>query len=170
MVKITGIRKKKDNKNVKMSRKESDNLARKLMKQLEKNGIGCEVNPETSSRLNVTNCRFTQKYVDKYGYNQSPFTNRKGKVLGWQDWVEFNNTLNDTLDNADVSANIKSLGGKFNIRAGDKRFDEDDWERLSYEDVGGSMSPVIREDAWASRGKGREGWRRERAKRKARGK
>lgn len=94
--------------------------------------------------------RLTSEYVKEHGYNISPFTGRRGRVLGWKDWVRFNNTVNKVMDKYNISANVSSLGGKFKIREGRMKYDEDDWEPLGEENIGSMMEPVARKDAWKS--------------------
>ncbi len=72
--------------------------------------------------------------------------------LSWDDWVEVNDTVNDTLDKFKVNANVKSLGGKFDIRDRDEgRRNENDWSNLEYENVGSMMNPITRKDLIVSK-------------------
>jgi hypothetical protein len=102
----------------------------------------------TNGAVSISGIRLSDEYVKKYGYNRSPYTGRRGKVLGWQNWVEVNNTINNVLDRLGASANASSLHGRFKIREGNKRFTEMDWENLAYENVGSVYQPVYRKDAW----------------------
>ena len=149
-------------------------ITRGLREELLDRGIACDVGRRTGSSIDITGCRLSQEYIDEYGYNLSPYAEmfggklRRGRILGWEDWVEVNDAINDVLDEQDVSANVQSLGGKFKIRRGRDRMRRDDWEDLAYENVGSMMHPISREDAWMSEGRGREGWRRDKQKKKAR--
>ena len=65
------------------------------------------------------------------GYNISPHTQRRGRILNWDDWVKVNNLVNEQLDNEKISANVSSLGGTFKIREGTQAMTESDWESPS---------------------------------------
>jgi len=101
--------------------------------------------------IQLSDIRISQQRIDKLGHNiqYSPYTKsgeRRTRALSWDDWVDVNDAVNDVLDDAGVSANVKSLGGKFDIR--DKysgRRTEQDWEHLATENVGSVMEPVTRE-------------------------
>ena len=167
MPKITGIRKCEPVQDTtrmqtvcrKPTADELDRIRQDLNDEMLQRGIDCSVFELTGTSINLSDCRLTREYIDKYGYNQSPHTGRRGGILGWQDWVEFNDALNDVMDRHGMSGNASSLGGKFKIRSGDQRFTEKDWRDLEQENVGSYMQPVAREDAWDSEGRGRQGWR-----------
>lgn len=125
-------------------------LANEIDSSLRNNGISCFVSTPTSSSIRLQNCRLTDDYVNKHGYNISPYSGRRGRVLNWDNWVTVNNTINKVLDRHDVSANASSLHGTFQIREGKKAFTEDDWEHLGWQNVGSVMSPVSRREAWSS--------------------
>ncbi len=82
------------------------------------------------------------------GHNISPHTGRKGTSLGWNDWVWVNNTINDVLDEMNVSANAQSLHGVYVIRRGSQRFGERDWQEGAWRNVGSMVNPVYAIDAW----------------------
>jgi hypothetical protein len=119
----------------------------KLTSALKRLGYDFGVRP-AGAGFEIRNIRLSDEYVKKYGRNFSPFTGRRGRILGWRNWVQVNNAVNDVLDRMDVGANIKSLGGKFKIRYGKHRFTEGDWEGLAYENVGSVVRPVARKDVW----------------------
>lgn len=104
----------------------------------------------TDSKITISDVRLGDKWVAEKGYNVSPYTGRKGRVLGWKNWVQVNNTVNKVLDELDVSANVSSLHGEFIIRKGKEKFTEDDWEDKAYDNVGSVIKPVYRKDAWLS--------------------
>jgi len=119
----------------------------KLTPSLKKLGYDFNVKP-VGAGFEIRNFRLSNDYVKKHGRNFSPYSGRRGRILGWQNWVQVNNTVNDVLDKMNVGANIKSLHGKFRIRQGTHRFTENDWEGLAYENVGSMIRPVARKDAW----------------------
>lgn len=118
---------------------EPNKLAKEIDSSLEKQGISCFVSTPTSSSIKLQNCRLTDEYVRENGYNISPYSGRRGRVISWDNWVTVNNTINKVLDSHNVSANASSLHGLFQIRDGEKAFTEKDWE-----------SPIRRREAWAS--------------------
>jgi hypothetical protein len=77
-------------------------------------------------------------------------TGRRGRTLNWDDWVEANGIVNEVLDKLGVSANVKSLGGRFRIRRGFEAVK--DWGEREYENVGSVMNPVSRREAWHKEG------------------
>lgn len=119
----------------------------KLTSALKKLGYDFNVRP-AGTGFEIRNIRLSDEYVKKYGRNFSPFTGRRGRILGWKNWIQVNNAVNNVLDRMHVGANIKSLGGKFKIRYGKHRFTESDWEGLAYENVGSMVRPVARKDVW----------------------
>lgn len=106
--------------------------------------------PAPRSSIDFHGIRLSTEWMKEHGHNVSPFTGRRGNVLGWKDWVRFNNAVNKVMDKYNISANVSSLGGKFKIREGRMKYTEDDWEGLADENVGSMMSPVSRRDAWRS--------------------
>jgi hypothetical protein len=124
-----------------------ENVKDKLTSALRRLGYDFNVNPKGAG-FEIRNIRLSNEYVKKHGRNFSPFTGRRGRILGWKNWVEVNNTVNKVLDKMHVGANVKSLGGKFKIRYGTHAFTESDWEDLAYENVGSVINPVPRKDAW----------------------
>jgi hypothetical protein len=119
----------------------------KLTSTLKRLGYDFNVRP-AGAGFEIRNIRLSDEYVKKHGRNFSPFTGRRGRILGWHNWVQVNNAVNDVLDRMDVGANIKSLHGKFKIRYGKHRFTEGDWEDIGYENVGSMIEPVPRKEAW----------------------
>ena len=119
----------------------------KLTSALKRLGYDFNVRP-AGAGFEIRNIRLSNEYVKKYGRNFSPFTGRRGRILGWHNWVQVNNTVNKVLDKMHVGANVKSLGGKFKIRCGIHAFTESDWEDVGYENVGSMIEPVARKEAW----------------------
>jgi hypothetical protein len=126
---------------------DSETVKEKLTSALKKLGYDFRVFPKGAG-FEIRNIRLSDGYVKKYGYNFSPYTGRRGRILGWQNWVEVNNTANIILDKLHAGANIKSLGGKFKIRIGTTALTESDWEEKGYENVGSMVEPVTRKEAW----------------------
>lgn len=132
---------------------DADSVASAVQSSLSAKGYDVMVEPKTSTSVSIRKVRLGKPILETSGYNISPYTNRRGRVLGWRNWVEVNNTINETLDRMNVSANASSLGGRFKVREGKTAFTEDDWEDLKYENVGSVVNPLKRVDAWASEGK-----------------
>ncbi|MHA3965110.1 MAG: hypothetical protein AM325_016405 [Candidatus Thorarchaeota archaeon SMTZ1-45] len=127
---------------------EKSKVVSDLNRSLRAKGYDFNTWTPTGTSIDLRNFRLSDEYVKKYGYNISPYSQRRGRILGWMNWVEVNNTVNAVLDKHKVSANAKTLGGKFKIRRGFKKFTKDDWEEFAYENVGSIMEPVMRKDAW----------------------
>lgn len=123
-----------------------------LKKALKEQGFDFYIDKEKPlNSFNFSQVRLSGEYVKKYGYNVSPYEpHRRGRILGWKDWVKFNNTVNQVLNKHRISANVSSLGGKFKIRKGGIAYGESDWEGLAEENVGSMVQPVARRDAWMS--------------------
>lgn len=101
----------------------------------------------TSTSVDVRNIRNKEShnvmpYSEQMGYGKSRRTN----TLTWDEWVKVNNAINDALDRHHASANVHSLGGKFKIRHGQKRYTAEDWDSLGEENVGSMVNPVRRKD------------------------
>lgn len=133
----------------------SNEVAYELRKGLDELGFTGSVEKINPTAVKASQIRLGDKHIRKYGYNISPYgvmtgETRRGRVLGWRDWVNFNKMVNDVLDKLGASANAHSLGRKFVIRKGKRRYTEADWQDLAYENVGSQMYPVMRKDAWVS--------------------
>lgn len=135
---------------------DSARVADAMRQALDKRGYTANISTPTSTSVRIQNVRLGDKIVSKHGYNISPYTARRGRILSWNDWVDVNNTTNKILDIMKVSANAKSLGGKFRIREGTRAYTEDDWEDLKYDNVGSMVNPIERGEAWKSEGIPRE--------------
>lgn len=121
--------------------------------------LGYDVTVEPAdAKIMISDVRLSDKWIAERGYNISPYTGRRGRILGWKNWVKVNNTINKVLDELDVSANVRSLHGMFMVREGKKKFTEDDWEERAYDNVGSVIHPVMRKDAWLSE-KDYEDWK-----------
>lgn len=126
-----------------------DKVADAIKSKLNRLGITGSVSIPSRSAVHIGDIRLQQPknvHMVMYlsGYTKSP---KLTHVLGWDDWVHVNNAINDVIDSFRASANIKSLGGKFRIRTGTKKFTEEDWDALRYENVGSMVHPVTREEA-----------------------
>lgn len=115
--------------------------------ELSKLGMTANLSTRTSTSLDVRNIRNkdshnVRTYSEIAGYGKSRRTN----ALSWGEWIKVNNAINDVLDSFNASANVHSLGGKFRIRQGVKRYTADDWDALGDENVGSQMTPVSRKD------------------------
>jgi hypothetical protein len=102
----------------------------------------------TGTGIKLQDVRLSDEYVKKYGRNVSPYTGRRGRILGWYNWVEVNNTINNVLDRLHASANVHSLHGKLKIREGKHGFTESDWNEWGEKNVGSVVNPVRAKDAW----------------------
>ena len=123
-------------------------LSPEIDQGLRERGMRCVVSSPTSTSISLQDCRLTDEYVKEHGYNISPYSGRRGKILNWDNWVTVNNTINDVLDRHKISANASSLHGLFRIREGTKRFGESDWEHLAWQNIGSVMRPFPRREAW----------------------
>ncbi len=134
----------------KLSSQECRGLMIGLVAEMKKQGYVSmtKVKAPTACSFSMSDFRLSQKLVDKEGFNISPFTGRRGRILGWEDWVKVNNAINRVMDKKKVEAKVSSLGGKFMIREGKRAFKRRDREPLGYENVGSMMNPVQRRDAW----------------------
>jgi len=159
---------------VEMKPHEVGRLVNRLNRKLERQGIKCAVMPDTN-KIEIARCRLTDKYVNKYGYNLSPRSEfsygkqRRGKILGWYDWIDFNIAINDVMDDLKISANVDSrdtYGGHFVIRRGLDSASPSDWDDLEWENIGHQDNPLFRPDLWKSEGKGRVGFWKDEAKKR----
>ena len=131
------------------STEEKNAMIKEIEMEMEQMGYDSFVDWD-GNKIKFGNVRLSDKYIKEQGYNLSPYTGRRGRILNWENWVQVNNKLNETFDRKGWSANIQSLGGKFRIRKGKQAFTEDDWEEFAYENVGSVMRPVTRREAWRS--------------------
>lgn len=129
----------------------------RLEKTIKKLGYDVNVEP-ADAKIMISDVRLSDKWIAEKGYNISPHTGRRGRILGWKNWVQVNNTVNKVLDELDVSANVRSLHGVFMIREGEKKFTEEDWEERAYDNVGSMVEPLQRRYAWLSE-KDYEDWK-----------
>ena len=170
--------------NQKPSKKEIAQLGKKIEKELKGRVIECSIATPLPKRryytdegkrhvyvrdsgikgnkINIAECRITERYAKKYGKNVGGnYTQKRTRFMGWEDWVEFNNAINDVLDREYISANAKSLGGQFVQRRGTERMSREDWEHGFGTNVGSYMSPISRGEMYQPEGRGRVGWRRD---------
>jgi hypothetical protein len=147
MVHITKVRKN----NKALEETQWNFFLKNLQDELRKQGFSFYtevVSPYNSFK--ISDVRLSEEWTKKHGYNVSPYTGKRGSILGWKDWVRFNNTLNNVMNRHRISANAQSLGGKFTIRKGGVPMTESDWEALAEENVGSMVRPVPRREAWIS--------------------
>lgn len=136
-----------------LSESECNNLYSAVGKKLA--DLGYDYNIESVTHkcsFRVTNIRLADKKLQEDGYNISPYTGRRGRVLNWDNWVEVNNAINEVFDEKKMAGKISSLNNQFKIRDGKTAFTEDEWEEKAYGNVGSQISPVYRKDAWGSEG------------------
>lgn len=145
---------KGDDCRTKLKEGEINRLARSIKSRLNKKGYDCKINLR-GSNFELHGCRLNDQYVKKHGRNLSPYAERwgktrRGRVLGWNNWVQVNNAVNAVMDEKNVCGKIDSLHGKFKVRDGKRKYTEDDWEDLGCENVGSEMYPMQRCEAWRS--------------------
>ena len=104
----------------------------------------------TVSKINSSKLRLSEIRTDKkvWYYNESPYTQRRGTVLNFNQWILVNYAINSIFDKYNLSANISSLNGKFKIRDNDKVYTVYSWESLGNENIGSMINPVNRRSAW----------------------
>lgn len=127
----------------------AEEMAQRLKASMNELGYDVDVHAD-GNKIIFRQVRLSEKRIKEKGYNISPYTGRRGRILNWHNWVEVNNNINKVLDEHHASANIKSLGGKFKIREGTTAYTEADWDEHSGENVGSMVNPVLREEAWHS--------------------
>ncbi len=128
-----------------------DGLAKRLRSRLSDLGFDGAIGRTSRSRIDIVGLRVRPEVR---GYNISPYSGHRGRVLGWRDWVDVNNAVNDVLDSGGWSANVVSLAGVFRIRQGTRRFNEDDWYMMGGRDnIGSRMYPIPRTEGWLPEGK-----------------
>jgi len=128
----------------------AERVANAVREGLKKVDFDARVDVENSTSVKVSGVRLSNAHIEKHGKNISPHSGRLGNVLGWNDWVKFNNMVNSALDKLKASANAHSLGGKFKIREGKRAYTEADWEALGNRNVGSMINPVYARDSWVS--------------------
>lgn len=121
-------------------------LLRLIQDRLDKSGYKCRIyNNE------LRNFRLNDNYIKDLGYNISPYTRRRGRILSWNNWLLVNCIVNEICNDNYVSANIKTLGNKFTIRQGKTEYREKDWlEQGGYDNVGSIINPCYRIYGWQS--------------------
>ncbi len=120
---------------------EADMLQRDFSERMEKLGIRYD-----SDFRNQYSTWKTSQFRHTESVNRFTQTGRKTNVLSWDDWVNVNNAMNESMNKFNISGNVNTLGGKFKVREGNQTFTEDDWEHLAYENVGSVVEPVQRKD------------------------
>jgi hypothetical protein len=132
----------------KPSASELNQLMRTVERAFKSRGYECRTQKKSVTAFMVSDIRLSQSYINRFGYNVSPWTGRRGRILGWDNWVEVNNLINAVFDNFVYSAKIDSLGGKFKIRDGNRAYTERDWDPIGWENAGSMMRPITRRDMW----------------------
>lgn len=84
----------------------------------------CQIN-STSIKIGHKRCFTLDLSKHPYNMQYSPGRHRRTRLPNWTQRVDFNNIINDCLDEYGVSANIKSM--MFIIREGEIRKTETDW-------------------------------------------
>lgn len=132
----------------KLSEQDVDGVMKLIQIGLLNEGYECNLNKLDGTAFSLSGCHLSDKRVEEKGYNISPHSGRRGRHLGWKDWLKVNEVVNERLDMVGVCANVKSLHGKFVVREGKKVMTEEDWQEQARENVGSMISPVEREEAW----------------------
>ena len=126
---------------------EPDVLKEKVHKNLIKAGYS-NYTKNKGKGFKISDIRLSKDYIKKYGRNISPYSGRRGNILGWKNWVEVNNIINKTIDSVKGEAKVSSLKDRFMVRDGKRKFHESDWDSLKWENIGSVMNPVPRAEAW----------------------
>lgn len=79
----------------------------------------------TSIKIGYKQCFKIDLSKHPYNMQHSPGSRRRTRLPNWEQRVDFNNIINNCLDEYRVSANIKSM--MFIIREGEIRKTETDW-------------------------------------------
>ena len=133
----------------KISGATKEEIINRLESAFKKLGYDADIK-RADGKITISNVRLSDRWIKEKGYNISPYTGRRGRVLGWKNWVEVNNMINKVLDELGVSANVRSLHGTFIIRKGMRKYTEEDWEERAWDNVGSLIQPVPRKYAWLS--------------------
>jgi len=144
---FTNIR---DKDNHKLSPELLSATALRIEKELAEIGYKSDVSVK-EGHLELGRVRLNDNYLDKKGYNIGR-EGRRGRYLGWDNWVEVNNKLNSVFGELDLSANINSQKGEFKVRSGRVAMTEADWNEGGNRNVGSMVSPVSRRDNWSPEG------------------
>ncbi len=118
-------------------------IALNLEQKLREKGYSVNI-ATTGGKMTFKNIRLIP---DITGYNISQL-GKRGRILNWDDWVKVNNIVNKQLDRTEISANVSSLGGKFQIRQGKLSMTATDWDDIADENIGSAVSPIRRREAW----------------------
>lgn len=118
-------------------------------------GFDFTILPRTSTSFEIRDIRIAPERLQSEGYNYRMFPYaagfskhpRRTRALTWDNWIEVNGSVNEVLDRMNVSANVKTLGGKFKIREGTHAYTAQDWSELGRENVGSQVSPITRRSA-----------------------
>lgn len=123
--------------------KEMQRMTEKISKRLNMLGIDCYIDVVGNTKVAFRQCKLTQDYIDNYGYNVSSYSERRSRLLGWEDWVDFHQVVNDVMDEDDISAHVFSIGcGGFEIRKGMNRMSREDWSSNEHYNVGSMAQPI----------------------------
>lgn len=125
-----------------------DTVAFNVSRALRDKGFFAEVYVKGPKSVNISNVRLDTARHGKNVY-YTDRGSRRGNILGWYDWVAFNNTVNDVLDLLGVTAKVTSLNGQFVVRDASGRKFSRDWAHLKYRNVGSMMFPVEAAIQWS---------------------
>jgi len=129
----------------KLNSNELSELSKDIYYTIRELGFDCEVSIENKSFIRISNVRLRPEY---WGYNISPYSGRRGRILNYQQWGLINHALNALFDKYWLRAKIVSLNGKFIIRDDLMKFGFQNWEDVEYENIGSNFRPIYRVEAW----------------------
>ena len=104
-----------------------------LYRRLKQRGYNNYTFKVTKTRIDITNVRLSDEYVNKFGMNKTTIYgrgNRRGRILGWINWVLVNEVINAVLNEYNVSAKVTSQNGMIRIREGTNGFNEYEIETM----------------------------------------
>lgn len=122
-------------------------LVRRLQKFFDKSRFKAQFNLIEPTLIYVKPIRLKEAkpYCGQHPGECQLGATRKARYLEWEDWVEFNNLVNNVLDGGSVKADVFSKpperldkGTKFWIRRGSQGRKRYDWEQ-SFESRGGGL-------------------------------
>lgn len=116
-----------------------------LSKTLNEMGFKATITINTRTQIKISNVRLQ---TDKWGYNISPYTGRRGNILNFYQWALVNYAVNVECDLSGLSAKITSLNGHFEIRDGTVKKLYRNWEDMAFDNVGSVVEPIMRIEAW----------------------
>jgi hypothetical protein len=116
---------------------------------------GIESTGKMYCSVNMREIRLSSTHVEKCGSNVSPYMESYGKihrrnVLGWRNWLDLANGINDILDGMNLKAEVSSMHRGIVLRTVEHgRVSENELDRrYGGENIGSEMYPVYRRNAW----------------------